>query len=77
MQKHYSLPRCIELVVTSKLPANSQMLLKLLYFYLKNASLSVMGFPCLTIAYQELCLFSERVSMPANNRLLLCLVKIN
>lgn len=77
MQKHYSLLRCIELVITSKLSTNSQMILKPLYFYLENASLFVMGFPCLTIAYQELCLFSKRVSMPAKHRLLLCLMKIN
>lgn len=45
------------------------MILKLLYFYLENARLFVMGFPRLTIAYQELCVFSKRVSMPAKNRL--------
>lgn len=77
MQKHGSLLRCIELVITSKLSTNSQMILKPLYFYLENASLFIMGFPCLTIAYQELCLFSKRVNMPAKNRLLFCLMKIN
>lgn len=77
MQKQYSLLRCIELVITSKLSTNSHMILKLLYFYLENARLFGMGFPHLTIAYQELCLFSKRVSMPAKNRLLLCLMKIN
>lgn len=77
MQKHYSLLKCIELVVTSKLSTNSQMILKLLYFYLENASLFVMDSPRLTIAYQKLCLFSERVSMPVKKRLLLCLMKIN
>ena len=50
-------------------------ILKLLYFYHKTASLFVMTFLCLTIVYQELCLFSERLSMSAKNSLLLCLKK--
>ena len=51
------------------------LILKLLYFYHTTASLFVMTFLCLTIVYQELYLFSERVSMPAKNSLLLFLKK--
>ena len=50
-------------------------ILKLLYFYHTTASLFVMTFLCLTIVYQELYLFSERVSMAAKNSLLLFLKK--
>lgn len=53
------------------------MVLNLLYFYLENASLFGIDSPCLTSARQELCLFSERVSVPAKNGLFLCLMKIN
>lgn len=76
VQKH-SLLRRIALVIPSKLSTNSQMIPTRLYFYLENASLFVMDPPCLTPACQELCLFSERASVPEKNRLLLCLVKIN